>query len=115
MKALIWKELQENFKWAPLPGLVIFVVCLIDKPDEAMLDVTGAYFFYLIAAVFGAGLGFVQIFFEAQGDKRSLLLHRPLSRTRIFLAKTFVGVGLYLLALGIPFLCLESWLAMPGH
>jgi hypothetical protein len=115
MKALIWKELRENLKWAPLPGLVIFVVCLIDRPDEAMLDVTEAYFFYLTAAVFGAALGFVQIFFEAQGDKRSLLLHRPLSRSRIFLAKALVGVGIYLLASGVPFLCLESWLALPGH
>jgi hypothetical protein len=55
------------------------------------------------------------LFFEAHGDKRSILLHRPLSPSRIFLAKTLAGVGLYLLALGIPFVCLESWLATPGN
>jgi hypothetical protein len=36
----------------PLPGLAIFLVFLIDKPDEPMLDVTGAFFFCLIAVVF---------------------------------------------------------------
>ena len=74
-----------------------------------------AYYFCLIAVVFGAALGFVQIFFEAHGDKRSLLLHRPMSPSRIFLAKALAGIGLYVLALGIPFAWLESWLATPGN
>jgi hypothetical protein len=68
MKTLIWKELRENLKWAPLPGLVILLVVLIDKPDEPMLPPTDAHFFCLTAVVFGAALGFVQIFFEAHGD-----------------------------------------------
>jgi hypothetical protein len=114
MKALIWKEWRENLKWIPLPGLVILLVFLIDKPDEPMFDLTDSYFFCLTAVGFGAALGFVQIFFEAQGDKRSLLVHRPLSPTRIFLAKAVAGVSLYVLALGIPFACLEGWLATPG-
>ncbi len=115
MKALIWKEWREHLKWVALPGLVIMMVFLIDIPDEPMPDVTGALLFGLTAAVFGAALGFLQIFFEAHGDKRSLLLHRPLGLTRIFLAKTLAGVSLYLLALGIPFVCLESWKARPGN
>jgi hypothetical protein len=115
MKALIWKELRENFKWVPLPGLMIFLVFLIDKPDEPMPDQMDTYFFCLTAVVFGAALGFLQIFFEAHGDKRSLLLHRPLSPSRIFLAKALVGVALYVLALGIPFAYLENWYATPGN
>jgi hypothetical protein len=115
MKSLIWKELRENLKWAPLPGLVILLVFLIEKPAEPMFDTTDAYFLCLIAVVFGAALGFVQIFFEGHGDKRSLLLHRPLSPSHIFVAKAIAGLGLYILALGVPFLCLESWLATPGH
>jgi hypothetical protein len=114
MKSLIWKEWRENFKWTPLPGLVILLVFLIDKPDEPMFDLTDSYFFCLTAVVFGAALGFVQIFFEAQGDKRTVLLHRPLSPSRIFLAKVVAGISLYALALGIPFACLEGWLATPG-
>ena len=87
MIALIWKEWRENFKWIPLPGLVILLVFYIDKPDEPMLRPTDAYFFCLTAVVFGAALGFVQVFFEAHGDKRSILMHRPMSPSRIFLAK----------------------------
>jgi hypothetical protein len=34
MKALIWKELRENIKWVPLPGLVVLFVFLIDKPNS---------------------------------------------------------------------------------
>jgi len=115
MKALIWKEWRENLKWVPVPGLVILLVFFIDKPDEPMHYVTDAYYFCLTAVVFGAALGFLQVFFESHGDKRSLLLHRPISRSRIFLAKALAGVGLYVLALGIPFAWLESWLATPGH
>jgi hypothetical protein len=115
MKALIWKELRQNLKWVPLPGLVILLVFLIDKPDEPILDVTGTFFCCLIGVAFASALGFVQIFFERHGDKRSLLLHRPLSPSRLFLAKAIAGVGLYLLALGIPFGCLEGWMARPGN
>ena len=114
MKSLIWKEWRENFKWVPIPGLVVLVVFLMNKPLEPMPDVTGAFFLSLTAVVFGAALGFVQIFLEAQGDKRSVLLHRPIRRSHIFLAKSIAGVSLYLLALGIPFFCLEKWMATPG-
>jgi hypothetical protein len=115
MKTLIWKELRENIKWVPLPGLVVLLVFLIDKPDSPMPDPTDTYFFCLTAVVFGAALGFLQIYFESQGDKRSILIHRPLSPSRMFLAKALTGVGLYILALGIPFVCLESWYATPGN
>ena len=114
MKALIWKEWSENLKWVPLPGLVILIVFLIARPFMPMPGVTQAFFNALVAVGFAAALGFVQIYSEGQGDKRSLLLHRPLSPSRIFLAKALAGVGLYVVALGIPLVCLESWLAMPG-
>jgi hypothetical protein len=114
MKALIWKEWLENLKWVPLPSLMILIVFLIARPMTAMPDVTQGFFYALIAVSFGAALGFVQIYFDGHGDKRSMLLHRPLSPSRIFLAKALAGVGLYVVALGIPLVCLESWLAMPA-
>jgi hypothetical protein len=82
MKELLWKELQEHGKWLPLPGLVILLVFVLDRPDVPMFDTTAGYFFCLIAVAFGAALGFVQVYFEGHGDKRSMLLHRPLSATR---------------------------------
>jgi hypothetical protein len=115
MKALIFKEWRKHLKWVPLPGLVILLVFSIEHPVEPMLGEMDAYYYCLTAVVFAAALGFLQIVFDAHGDKRSLLLHRPLSPSRIFLAKSVAGVSLYLLALGIPFACLERWYATPGN
>ena len=101
MKALIWKELRENFKWTPLPALAIFGLIALFGALPLMHPM--AWFFVgLVAATFGAALGFLQVYFESQGDKRSLLLHRPISHSQIFLSKAIAGVGLSLLAVGVP-------------
>ena len=114
MKALMWKECRENLKWLPLPTLLIGGLMAVLAPPSLM-DNGSLLIFALIAGLFGTMLGFLQVFAEAQGDKRSLLLHRPLSRSQIFLAKASVGVGLYLLALGIPFALAVGLAATPGH
>jgi hypothetical protein len=114
MKSLIWKEWRENFKWAVLPVLLLGGLMLLLGPPSLMnygaLLISG-----LIAAVFGAVLGFLQVFPESHGDKRSLLLHRPLRPSQVFLGKAVVGVVLYLLAIGIPFAGAVAWIAAPGH
>jgi hypothetical protein len=114
MKALIWKEFRENLKWAVLPPLLIFgsmgmfgAFMLLDKGPLFLVS--------LFAAVSGAGLGFLQVFFESSGDKRSLLLHRPLSASQIFLGKVVAGLSLYLLALGLSFAGAVALAATPGH
>jgi hypothetical protein len=114
MKPLIWKEFRENLKWAVLPMLLILGAMAMFGAFP-LLEKGLLFYAALIAASFGAGLGFLQVFFESQGDKRAILLHRPLSRSRIFLAKVVAGVGLYLLALGIPFACAVALAATPGH
>ena len=114
MKSLIWKEFRENLKWAVLPAILLLVPMLLFGVVP-LLDKGGLFFVSLIAAGFGTGLGFLQIFFESQGDKRSLLLHRPLSSSQIFLGKAIAGLGLYLMALGIPFVGTVALVATPGH
>jgi hypothetical protein len=69
----------------------------------------------LIAAGFGTFLGFAQVFFERSDDRRALLLHRPLSHSRVFLGKALVGIGVYLLALGVPCAYAVGLAATPGH
>jgi hypothetical protein len=114
MNALIWKEFRENRKWAVLPPLLILGTMGIFGAIP-LLEKAGLFLVSLFAALFGALLGFLQVFFESSGDKRSLLLHRPLSGTQIFLGKVIAGVGLYLLALGIPFACAVVLAATPRH
>src|SRR6516165_10107892 len=114
MKSLIWKEWRENLKWVPLPTLVIIgPIFLFGLPP--LMDAGFSFFVGLVMVVFGAALGFLQVFFESSGDKRSLLLHRPLSSSRIFLGKVIAGLSLYLLALGIPFACAVALAATPAH
>jgi hypothetical protein len=114
MRSLIWKELRENFKWVPLPIVILLGPTAIMGPHRLM-DMGRLLYASIVAAVFGAVLGFLQAFPESQGDKRALLLHRPLSRSRIFLAKVLAGSGLYLLALLVPFAWVVGLSATSGH
>jgi hypothetical protein len=114
MKSLVWKECQENLKWVPLPTLLILgPMGLMGVPS--LMDPEYLFYVSLVAALFGAVLGFLQVFPESSGDRRSLLLHRPLGRSQIFLGKALAGVGLYLLAVGVPFACAVGLAATPGN
>jgi hypothetical protein len=118
MKSLIWKECRENVMWAFLAMLLaggFMFITLHEHPPNSIMQ-QGFYVGTTVGgALFGAILGFLQVIFEARGDKRALLLHRPLSHSQIFLAKTIAGLGLYLLALGLPFAGAVAWVAAPGH
>ncbi len=115
MKALIFKEWREHLKWVPLPGLVILLVFSIEKPEEPMPWSTAAYYYCLTAVVFAAALGFLQIVFSSARRQaarcsctgRWAHAHLP--------GQALAGVSLYLLALGIPFVCLETWKGEAGQ
>jgi hypothetical protein len=115
MKSLLWKEWRENFKWVALPTLLIVVPFVGLIGLQSLIDVGISFFVSLVAAVFGAMLGFIQVFPEAHGDKRSLLLHRPMSLTQIFVGKAVAGIGIYLLAMGISVAVLVGMAAVPGQ
>jgi hypothetical protein len=115
MKALIWKECRENLKWVMLPALLLLVPIVGLMGLQSIVQWGLSFYVSLVAGVFAAVLGFVQVHPEAHGDRRALLLHRPVSRSQIFLAKAIAGVGLYLLALGIPVAVIVALAATPGH
>jgi hypothetical protein len=114
MRSLIWKEWRENVMWAAVPSLLILgAMPLFGVP--LLVDASYLGYLSLVAGLSGALLGFLQVFPEATGDKRSLLLHRPLSPSRIFLGKVTAGVSLYLAALLVPTACAVGLAATPGH
>lgn len=115
MKALIWKEWRENLRWIPLPALLIIGPVGGFLGLGSLLDFGFYFYVSLIVALFASVLGFLQVVFEARGDKQALLLHRPLGRSGIFLAKAAVGIGLYLVAMAIPFAWAVWMAATPGH
>src|SRR5215469_3759802 len=114
MKSLIWKEWREHFKWTVLPSLLILGPMPLFGVPMLMAPAYLAYV-SLVAGLSGGLLGFLQVASEAGGDKRSLLMHRPLSPSRIFLGKILAGVGLYLSALLVPSACAVVLAATPGH
>lgn len=73
--------------------------------------VIGTAFF---CGIFGAVLGWLQIHNERRPDLWAFLMHRPLTRTQVFLGKTVAGLGLYAVVAGLPLLGLITWAAAPG-
>jgi ABC-type transport system involved in multi-copper enzyme maturation permease subunit len=71
--------------------------------------------FALIACVFAMALGFRQSAWEAAQGTFLFLLHRPVSRRRIFLTKLATGIGVYLVCSSLPILLYGWWAATPGN
>jgi hypothetical protein len=135
MKAMVQKELRENIKLAVL-GMIIYGLPLLYAYlvySGALRDLAlgsgnwrGGGWQPLLTSGFlpatsflcpllGAALGWFQIHNERQRDLWSFLVHRPMSRTQIFVGKTVAGLTLYLLGAGVPFLLFAGWAITPGH
>lgn len=119
MKAIFFKELREQLKWALLGMLAVGVALAVTLrarvsplglsfPEDALVDEGFLTCLGLGSAALGLLLGFLAIFSESSPDRRSLLLHRPLQRSRIFFAKALAGLTLLGLAVGLPF-ALAAW------
>ena len=102
MKTLVLKEVRENVKVAVV-GLIIYTRCWWGsiaatwcRPrtcrsrwcNRDLLTETGWF-----CALFGAVLGWLQIHNERRPDLWAFLLHRPVTRTTIFLGKALAGLG----------------------
>ncbi|WP_394831283.1 hypothetical protein LVJ94_32710 [Pendulispora rubella] len=68
----------------------------------------------LASAIGGLGFGILQTLPEMRNGSWALLVHRPISRTRIFFGKMLAGIALYLLALGLPLAAAVVWVSLPG-
>jgi hypothetical protein len=128
--AMVWKEFRETLKWAVLAlvgtsAALFFVTREVmgfgspagsirnESPltDDKFLLVTT-----LCAAAAGLMFGLAQTLPERRRpDQWAFLVHRPVSRGRLFVAKVVTGLGLYLLAVGVPFACAVAWAATPGN
>jgi hypothetical protein len=134
MKALIQKDLRENLKVA-LIGLVIFSLLAV-----LAYQIGGAALAGLLAGraaqinalqpllspnllpeaaflcpIFGAALGWLQSRNEAHRDLWAFLIHRPVTRSEIFLGKTIAGLCLYVIGAGLPLAILLAVARIPGR
>jgi hypothetical protein len=115
VKTILWKELREGLKWgaAGLLGLGAALALMLStmlrhgslgfRDHDVLVRNEVLVVLGLGTAIVGLALGILQVVFESRGDRWALLVHRPISRSRIFLAKALVGSCLYLAAAGIPF------------
>jgi hypothetical protein len=127
---LALKELRELFgiTAAALGGYLALVASLMGAKvfdwvpgmphGTGEVPFTGMEFlslFGLISILFALALGFRQSAVEAARGTFLFLLHRPLSRERIFLLKLAVGTGLLLVCASVPIVLYGAWAAVPGH
>jgi hypothetical protein len=124
MKALVFKEIRENLKLGAL-GLVVYAALLlaeycqyVARPARLYQPLAGwdlPWTTLWFCGIFGAVLGWLQIFNERRPDLWAFLLHRPMTRTEIFLGKTLAGFVLYAAVVGLPLACFIIWALWPGH
>lgn len=128
MKALIQKELRENFKWGVL-GFVVWTALLLfavrshsgllrsldPSRLEALQPLNSLPEAGWLCAILGLLLGWFQIHNETHHELWAFLVHRPVTRTTLFFGKIIAGVTLYVLAACIPLLAFIVWVATPGH
>jgi hypothetical protein len=130
MKALMLKELRETVGLAAL-ALVCYLALVANLTGAKLFDWVpqmphGTYevpftgseflsFFTIVSAVFVLALGFRQSAWESARGTYLFLLHRPLPRHRMILAKLATGIGIFLVCAAVPILLYAWWAAIPGH
>ena len=135
MKALVLKDLRENFKIA-LIGLLILTLILLGSyqsyieiltnmahgssagPNNFLQPLLATDLLNVMAlfcALFGTALGLLQTRNEAHRDLWAFLVHRPVTSTDIFWGKTIAGVGLYLFGAGLPLMVYVGIVLTPGQ
>ncbi len=124
MKALLFKEARENVVAAAL-GLVIYALLLaaqyreyvtgFPQLSQPLAESSFAWSTQWFCIIFGAVLGWLQIHNERRPDLWAFLLHRPMTRTQIFLGKTLAGLAIYAIVVGAPLLVFIAWALWPGN
>lgn len=125
-KAIVWKELRENLKWAVLILLAMATILAIAMHSLAELVGSGGSVhstamngLEATTAIGGilAGLllGVAQTITENRRDNWGFLIHRPVSRSTLFRGKIAAGVLLYAAATLTPVIGALIWMATPGH
>jgi hypothetical protein len=70
--------------------------------------------FAMIALPLATALGFRQSLGDFSGDAHLFLLHRPITRRRIYGTKLCVGLAAYFVLTGLAILAYAVWAATPG-
>ena len=115
MNAIIRKELRDLARWIPL--CMIFVVLLLGYAVqgsimgvESALMMLGAIGFSFVAVFFGV----LQSVFDARKEAIGFLIHRPVSKSRIFWGKFVAGLIAWGVSVGVPLIGVAVYLEWIG-
>jgi hypothetical protein len=129
MKALVRKELREVLPLvvAAMASYLILVVWLIGgrlfdrMPGLRREDVRVPFVddpfnsvFLMISIGFLLALGLRQSAWEELRGTYLFLLHRPISRRRLFLIKLATGASVFVVCASVPILIYGIWASLPG-
>jgi hypothetical protein len=118
MTSILFKELRENAKWAllillGLSLLMIYYISFATEPPLVNGPVQAITLMGFPAAAFALGL--LQVLQDRLRGRWAFLIHRPIGRTRVFVAKAIAGLLLYFGATALPLVVAIAWVATPGH
>jgi hypothetical protein len=126
-KALVIKELRESAGIVALAALGVAYV-LADLTATPLVPWQSrwlygypfvndslSFYFWLVGGGVAIALGFRQTAWELGQGTYFFLLHRPMSRNRIFGLKLLVGGSLAMLMAGLLIALYAWWAATPGH
>jgi len=126
--ALVWKELRESLAIAALGLLALFSVTMGNMGLSPMPGLIGSrnpgqipfvedsflYQFGFVCCVLAIALGFKQSIGDLFGDAQLFVLHRPVTRARIYGTKITLGLAIYLLLAAAAVVAYSIWAASPG-
>lgn len=112
---MFWKEWREAVRFLPIAMIAVAVLLWINLPIGDVLltplarQISSAMM--VVSALYAIAIGLMQTLPEQRSEVRGLLFSQPISRTRIYFAKTFAAIAVHSLAMAIPMLIAWGWLA----
>ncbi len=120
MSALVKKELRENWAYPLMCWLVWAAIAILYTwtAGEQGINILGSVLIQiptaLTASAMGLWIGIGSTIRQRDPDQWALFIHRPVSRSHLFLGRILGGTLLYTLALGLPFALLLVLAATPA-
>jgi hypothetical protein len=109
VRAILWKELRENAKWAAIALIPTGATAGVGIQHDETLLLSG-----WTAAAVAFCFGLLQTMLEVRQNQWAFLIHRAVSPSRIWLGKSIVGQCLYLLVTGGPLLVVAVTYSVAG-
>ena len=110
---ILWKEWRESVRLLPLAMIAVGIMIYAAMPAKMWyitdLATTLSSSMALVSSVYAIVIGLMQTLPEQRSDVRGFLFSMPISRTRLFLAKSMIAFVVHTLAFVIPYGIASYW------